>query len=103
MIGLEDSMTRSCGQTREERLELTRVALAQAVSKRMIARRLRQTHIARQSGISRSFLRSILRAEKGCSLFVFLELNRALAAEPSELLRDVLHRRGDLHGSTPDQ
>lgn len=66
--GLIDSrariMTRACGDTRDERQELTRVALAQAVSKRMIARRLRQTDVARRSGISRTFLRSILRAEK---------------------------------------
>lgn len=78
--------------TRDQRQEITKLALAKAVRDRMAARRLRQTDVARSSGISRTFLRSILSAEKGCSLFVFLELSDGLGADPCEVLREVLNR-----------
>ena len=80
-------------ETRERRAELTRLALAESVRWRLTQQRLRQTVVARASGINRSFLRSILKAEKGCSLFVFLELSQALGADPGELLSDALKRR----------
>lgn len=80
-------------ETREQRKQHTRRALADVVRTRMAARRLRQTRVAKESGISRTFIQSLLRAEKGCSLFVFLELSHAVAADPSELLREVLAGR----------
>ena len=81
------------GETRDQRHEITRRALAEAVREHMVARRLRQTKVALGTGISRSFLRSILRADKGCSLFVFLELSDGIGADPGDLLSDVLKRR----------
>lgn len=87
------------GETREQRKELTKQALAGVVWTRMAASRLRQTNVARWSGISRSCLRSLLDAEKGCSLFVFLELSRGLRVDDAcELLRDVLARRDEIRG-----
>lgn len=86
-------------ETREQRKQHTRRALADVVGARMRARRLRQTRVAKESGISRSFIQSLLRAEKGCSLFVFLELSHAVAADPTELLREVLARRDAFSGS----
>lgn len=88
-------MTHPLGEMRE-RDAFTKRALADIVRERMAARRLRQTKVALFAGISRSFLRSILRAEKGCSLSVFLRLCDGLAADPCELLKDVLIRRDAL-------
>lgn len=81
------------GETREQRASLIRRALADVVRRRMAARRLRQTDLARWSGVSRSFVQSVLRAEREHSLFMFLELSRGLRVDPCELLREVLARR----------
>lgn len=89
-------MLNPIGETREQRETLTKRALAEVVRERIFARRLRQTNVARWSGLSRSHLRSLLRAEKSPSLFLFLELGRGLAADPCELLREVLNRRDRL-------
>jgi len=85
------------GETRERREQLTKQALADAVRTRMAARRVRQTDLARWSGVSRSFVQSLLRAERVGSLFMFLELSQGLGLDdPCELLRDVLHRRDQI-------
>lgn len=85
------------GETRERREELTKQALAGAVRTRMAVRHLRQTDLARWSGVSRSFVQSPLRAERTGSLFTFLELSHGLGLEDAcELLRDVLDRRDAL-------
>jgi plasmid maintenance system antidote protein VapI len=84
------------GETREQRAELTKRALAEIVRKRIAARRIRQTDVARWSGVSRSFVQSILRAQRDGSLSMFLELSRGLAADPCELLREVVNRRDAL-------
>lgn len=88
------------GETREVREELTKRALADAVRKRMAARRLRQTDLARWSGVSRSFVQSVLRAERDGSLFMFLELSRGLGVDDAcDLLREVLDRRDALRAA----
>lgn len=91
-------MTRNpIGETREQREELTKQALAGAVRTRMAVRRLRQTDLARWSGVSRSFVQAVLRAQAASPLFMFLELSRGLGFEDAcELLRDVLNRRDEL-------
>jgi len=86
------------GETRELRDALTKQAAADVVRLSIFRRRAFQTDVARWSGLSRSFLRSVLRAEKSSSLFLFLELSRGLGADPCELLREVLNRRDVLRG-----
>jgi len=85
------------GETRERREALTKQALAGAVRSRMAARRLRQTDLARWSGVSRSFVQAVLRAEAAVPLSMFLELSHGLGLDDAcELLRDVLDRRVEL-------
>lgn len=92
------------GETRDQREELTRRALADVVQARLVARRQRQTDLARWSGVSRSTVLSLLWAEKSVSLFLFLELTRGLGIDDaSELLREVLNRRDVLRGSKMDE
>ena len=87
------------GETCGRQKEITRRALAEVVRERIAARRLRQTTVAQRAGISRSFLRSILLAQKGCTLFVFLQLSGELGVDsPCDLLREVLKRRDALRG-----
>lgn len=90
-------MSRPMDETREDRAELTKLALARALRARMAAKRLRQADVARWSGISRSYLVSLLRAEKEVSLFLCLELGHGLGFEDeSELVRAVLQERDRL-------
>jgi predicted XRE-type DNA-binding protein len=97
-------MSNPIDETREQREQLTKRALADIVRKRVAARRLHQTDVARWSGVSRSFVQSVLRAETDGSLFMFLELCRGLRIEdPCELLRDVLRHRDVLRGSAVDE
>src|SRR5690349_4780036 len=84
------------GETRSVREELTKRALADVVRRRMAARRLRQTNVARWSGVSRSFLQALLRAEAAVPFFMFLELSGGLGADECELLQEVLDRRDAL-------
>ena len=63
----------------DQRAELTKQAIGDIVRARIVDRRFRQTAIARNSGISRTHLRSLLRGEKQMSVFIFLELSEALA------------------------
>lgn len=84
-------------ESRKHREELTKRAIADIMRTRIVGRRFRQTSVARESGISRTHLRSLLRAEKQMSLFIFLELSEALSFDdPCQLLRDVLNRRDQL-------
>jgi AraC-like DNA-binding protein len=84
-------------ENREDRETLTKQAIASIIRSRIVERRLRKTMIARESGISQSYLRALLRAEKTMSIFIFLELSDALRFDdPSQLLREVLHRREQL-------
>lgn len=92
-------MTHPLGDTRKQREQLTRQALAEVVRLSIFTQRMYQTNVARRSGFSRSYLRSILRAEKSSSLFLFLELACGLGADPCELLRDVLSRRDAIRSS----
>jgi hypothetical protein len=79
---------------REQRAELTKQALADVVRVRVFERRFQQTTVAGRSGISRSHLRALLRAEKQMSLFIFLELSEALRFDDAcQFLRCVLDRR----------
>lgn len=90
-------MCHPAGETREQREVLTKRALADIVRSRVDAGRLRPTDIAQKSGMSGSFLRALRRAEKGISLFVFLELCSGLSVDDAcELLREVLNRRDAL-------
>lgn len=85
------------GETRQRREELTKQALADAVRTRMAARRLRQTDLARWSGVSRSFIQSVLRAEAAVPLSMFLELSHGLGFDDAcKLLCDVVTRRDEL-------
>jgi transcriptional regulator with XRE-family HTH domain len=86
-------MMHPLGESRDRRQEVTNQALAEAVRKRMTARRLRQTDLARWSGVSRSLVQSVLRGDGLGSLFLFLELSHGLATDPCELLRELLSRR----------
>lgn len=87
----------STDETREQRQEITRRALAEVSREHIATRRLRQTKVSLRAGISRSCLRSILAAKKGCSLFVFLELSSGLRVDDAcELLPAVLNRRDEL-------
>lgn len=83
-------------ETRKQRETLTKQAMADVVRLSIFTQRVYQTDVSRRSGISCSHLRAILRAEKCCSMFVFLELSRTLGADPCELLREVLSRRETL-------
>lgn len=84
-------------ESRKHREELTKQASADIMRTRIVGRRFRQTSVARESSISRTHLRSLLRAEKQMSLFIFLELSEALSFDDScQLLRDVLNRRDQL-------
>lgn len=89
-------MMHPLGETREQREQLTRQALADAVRRHMAVSRQSQKNVARWSGVSRSFVQSILRADSSNWLFLFLELCHGLKAEPLDLLRDVLNRRDAL-------
>jgi hypothetical protein len=84
-------------ETRKQREALTKQALADMVRLSIFTQRVYQTNVSRRSGIGCSHLRAILRAEKCCSLFLFLELSQGLGIDdPCELLRDILNRRDAL-------
>lgn len=88
---------RHARQTRKDLEAFTKRAIAEIMHRRILGRRFRQTVIARESGISRSHLRSLLRAEEQMSLFIFLELSNALRFDdPCQFLRAVLDRRDEL-------
>lgn len=81
-------------EQREQRAEHTKEALAEVVRVRLFERRLQQTTVARRSGISRSHLRALLRAEKQMSFFIFLELSEALRFDDAfQFLRRILDCR----------
>ena len=89
-------------ESRKCREELIKRAIADILRTRIVGRSFRQTSVARESGISRTHLRSLLRAEKQMSLFIFLELSEALSFDdPCQLLRDVLNRRDQLLAEYP--
>jgi len=83
-------MLNPIGETRKQRKVLTRRALADVLRLSIFTKRMYQTNVARWSGLSRSHLRAILRAEKSCSLFLLLELSGGLRTDPYDLLRAVL-------------
>lgn len=83
-------------ENREHRRRCTSRAVAEIIRMRLARGNLRQTPTARASGISRSHIQSLLRADRQISLFNFLELSTALAFEdPCQFLRGVLVRRED--------
>lgn len=87
-------------ESREDRKEFTKRAIAEIMRTRLGSRSLRQTTVVRKSGISRSHLRALLRGEKEMSLFIFLELSDALGFDdPCQFLRDVINRREQLISS----
>lgn len=92
-------MLNRIGETRKQREVLTRRAMADVVRLSIFTKRMYQTDVARWSGLSRSHLRAILRAERSCSLFLFLELSRGLGGDPYDLLREVLELRDALRKS----
>jgi AraC-like DNA-binding protein len=89
-------------ERRKHREALTKQAMADTLRLRIFNRRVQQTNIARWSGISRSHLRALLRAEKQMSLFIFLELSKALGFDdPAQFLHEVLRRREQLLAESP--
>jgi DNA-binding phage protein len=85
------------GETREQREHLMNRAVADIVRVRMAASRLRQSDVARWSGVSRSYLQKVLRAESSPRLCVFLDLMHGLRIEDEHALwREVLARRDAL-------
>lgn len=81
-------------ETKELREKLTQQALADTVRTRMSMHRRRQTDVARWSGVSRTFVQSVLRGQQNISLFLFLELSHGLGIDdPCDLLHDVLRHR----------
>lgn len=90
------------GETRKQREMLTRQAVADVVRLRLFLRREQQKALAERSEWSCSHLRAILRAEKSCSLFLFLELSRGFDTDPCVLLREVLTRCEALRSHSED-
>ena len=89
-------MRRLIGETREDRQGATQRAIALVVRRRMTAKRLRQTDVARWSGLSRSFVQQVLRGESCSSLVVLLELSTGLRIEDDcEFLREVIAQRDE--------
>jgi hypothetical protein len=93
-----DSMLRGpIGETRGDRRDITRRAVAIVVRRRLAAKRLRQTDVARWSGVSRTFIRRVLRGDACLSLFILLELSAGLRVEDDcEFLREVILQRDAL-------
>jgi hypothetical protein len=90
----EGRMMEPPDEPRELRERMTKQALADTVRRRLAESRRRQTDVARWSGMSRSFVQSVLRGQQNVSLFLFLELSHGLGIDdPCELLRDVLRHR----------
>jgi hypothetical protein len=80
-------------ETRKVREQNTRRAVADEVRLRLFFRRQQQLNLSMRTGISRSHIRAILRADKSVSLFLFLELSGGLGIkDPCELLRAILNR-----------
>jgi plasmid maintenance system antidote protein VapI len=92
-------------ETRKDREELTKRAVAEVLRARIAEKRLRQTDVARWSGVNRSYVQALLRAEKQVSLCVCLELSHGLGFDDeAEFLRAVIHRRAELRrGKEKDQ
>ncbi len=93
------------GETREERERMTRLALSRVVRRRMTGRRPRrisQAGLARRSGVSRSYVYSVLAAEASGPLFLYLELCGGLATDPCDLLRELLYERDAIRGASRD-
>jgi AraC-like DNA-binding protein len=82
-------------ERRKRRAEVTKQALADIVRVRLFERRLLQKTAAGKSGISRSHLRALLRAEKQMSLFIFLELSDALGFDDACQLLRCAHPNGN--------
>jgi hypothetical protein len=91
------------GETRDQREEVTKLAIGQVVREHLAARRLGQHRAAQSSGLSRSFVQDVVRAQRSCSLFLFLELSCGLKADPCELLRAALRRREALRERAADK
>lgn len=93
----EGSMMHPTGESREQREELTKRAVADVLRMRMAARRIRQSDLARWSGMSRSYVQKLLRGGSCPTLFVLAELAHALRMEDEHALwREVLKRRDAL-------
>lgn len=89
--------SRPPNETREDREQLIKRAVADALRTQIAKSRLRQTHVARRSGISRSHLQVLLRANTTVSLAVCLELGVSLDFDDEiDFLREVLRRRAAL-------
>lgn len=89
-------MRRLIGETREDRQEATRRAVALVIRRRMAAKRFRQTDVARWSGLSRSFVQHVLRGGSCPSLFMLLELSAGLRIDDDcEFLREIIAQRDE--------
>ena len=87
-------MVRPTDETRADRRDITRRAVAIVIRRRLAAKGLRQTHVARSSGVSRTFLGRILQGNAYPSLFLLFELSVGLRVEDDcEFLRDVIIER----------
>lgn len=89
-------MRRPIGETWEDRQDATRRAVALVIRRRMAAKRLRQTDVARWSGLSRSFVQHVLREGSCPSLFMLLELSPGLRIEDDcEFLKEIIALRNE--------
>lgn len=87
-------MRRLIGETREDRQDSMRRAVALVVRRRMAAKRLRQTDVARWSGLSRSFVQQVLRGDSCSSLFILMELTAGLRIEDDRaFLSEIIDQR----------
>lgn len=93
-------MRRLIGETREDRREATRRAVALVIRRRMAAKRFRQTDVARWSGLSRSFVQHVLRGGSCPSLFMLFELSAGLRIEDDlKFLSEIIAQRDEFRAA----
>ena len=74
-----------------------RRAVADVILMQIAKKRLRQTDVARRSGVARSYLQALLRAQKNVSLCVCVELGHGLGFEDdTAFLQAVMQRWAQL-------
>jgi hypothetical protein len=97
-------MRRLIGETREDRQDSMRRAVALVVRRRMAEKRLRQTDVARWSGLSRSFVQQVLRGDSCSSLFALMELTTGLRIEDDlAFLSEIIDQRDELRAALSAQ
>lgn len=82
-------------QNLEESRRVIRLAISTVIRRQLRVQRLSQSEACRQIGVSRTFLRSLLRAEKDVRFFNLLALAEGCFDDRGELFRLVLKNLGD--------